>query len=38
MIGTYLTKNEMKTIINKLEFVEQPWNCPHGIIIIIVVL
>ena len=30
MIGTALQQHEMTTIINKLEQIEQPWNCPHG--------
>lgn len=30
MIGTALNHNEMKNIIQQLETIDQPWNCPHG--------
>ena len=30
MIGTALQKNEMKTIVEKMATLDQPWNCPHG--------
>lgn len=30
MIGTALKAQEMQRVVNKLEHVEQPWNCPHG--------
>ena len=30
MIGTALQKNEMKTIVEKMSTLDQPWNCPHG--------
>lgn len=30
MIGTSLSLNEMKSIVNNLSSIEQPWNCPHG--------
>lgn len=30
MIGTALSKTEMRTIVQQMVSVEQPWNCPHG--------
>ena len=30
MIGTALNVHEMKTVVTKLEGIDQPWNCPHG--------
>jgi DNA mismatch repair protein PMS2 len=30
MIGTCLNYNDMKSIVNNLSTIEQPWNCPHG--------
>lgn len=30
MIGTSLTTNEMRKIVDNLKDIEQPWNCPHG--------
>ena len=30
MIGTALQHREMKSIVEKLAGIEQPWNCPHG--------
>jgi DNA mismatch repair protein PMS2 len=30
MIGTALKPQEMSRVVEKLENVEQPWNCPHG--------
>ncbi|XP_074649562.1 mismatch repair endonuclease PMS2-like [Tubulanus polymorphus] len=30
MIGTALTKPEMKKLLNHMSEIEQPWNCPHG--------
>uniref|UniRef100_A0A0N4ZR31 DNA mismatch repair protein MLH2 n=1 Tax=Parastrongyloides trichosuri TaxID=131310 RepID=A0A0N4ZR31_PARTI len=30
MIGTPLTKQKMKTIVENLATLEIPWNCPHG--------
>mmetsp|Transcript_4494 Transcript_4494/g.4650 ORF Transcript_4494/g.4650 Transcript_4494/m.4650 type:complete len:145 (+) Transcript_4494:2-436(+) len=30
MIGTAMQRNEMKAVVNKLEHIDQPWNCPHG--------
>jgi DNA mismatch repair protein PMS2 len=30
MIGTALNRKEMKNIIQQLENIDQPWNCPHG--------
>jgi DNA mismatch repair ATPase MutL len=30
MIGTALTTAEMRGIVNRLDSIEQPWNCPHG--------
>ncbi|CAJ0593653.1 unnamed protein product [Cylicocyclus nassatus] len=30
MIGTALTTTQMKTIVNHLGTLDQPWNCPHG--------
>lgn len=30
MIGTPLSINEMKSIVNNLSSIQQPWNCPHG--------
>ena len=30
MIGTALKHSEMRSILDKLPGVEQPWNCPHG--------
>lgn len=30
MIGTAMQESEMKTVISRLEKIDQPWNCPHG--------
>nr|DBA11357.1 TPA_inf: PMS1 [Pseudozyma hubeiensis] len=30
MIGTALNKGRMKSILNNMGTIEQPWNCPHG--------
>jgi DNA mismatch repair protein PMS2 len=30
MIGTSLNMGEMKRVINHLNEIEKPWNCPHG--------
>jgi DNA mismatch repair protein PMS2 len=30
MIGTAMQHNEMKSVVGRLEKIEQPWNCPHG--------
>lgn len=30
MIGTALNATQMKSIINNLASIDQPWNCPHG--------
>jgi len=30
MIGTCMKTSEMRSIVDRLEHVEQPWNCPHG--------
>mmetsp|Transcript_7801 Transcript_7801/g.8944 ORF Transcript_7801/g.8944 Transcript_7801/m.8944 type:complete len:1029 (-) Transcript_7801:38-3124(-) len=30
MIGKALSKREMKTVVQRMSGVEQPWNCPHG--------
>lgn len=30
MIGTAMQESEMKTIVGRLEKIDQPWNCPHG--------
>ena len=30
MIGTALHTRDMSRIVERLEHVEQPWNCPHG--------
>jgi DNA mismatch repair protein PMS2 len=25
-----MQRHEMKAVVNKLEHIDQPWNCPHG--------
>ena len=30
MIGTALQHQEMKSVVGRLENIDQPWNCPHG--------
>ena len=30
MIGTALSKSVMRNIVDHMETLEQPWNCPHG--------
>lgn len=30
MIGTAMQESEMKTVVGRLEKIDQPWNCPHG--------
>ena len=30
MIGTALQHQEMKSVVGRLESIDQPWNCPHG--------
>jgi DNA mismatch repair ATPase MutL len=30
MIGTAMQHHEMKSVVGRLEKIEQPWNCPHG--------
>ncbi|XP_077481717.1 mismatch repair endonuclease PMS2 [Stigmatopora argus] len=30
MIGTALSRSEMKKIVVRMGEIEQPWNCPHG--------
>ena len=30
MIGTALQHQEMKSVVGRLETIDQPWNCPHG--------
>jgi hypothetical protein len=30
MIGTAMQDSEMKTVVGRLEKIDQPWNCPHG--------
>eukprot|EP00051_Salpingoeca_urceolata_P022299 m.359958 g.359958 ORF g.359958 m.359958 type:complete len:1014 (+) comp19953_c2_seq4:5393-8434(+) len=30
MVGTALTKSAMKTLVQHMGEIEQPWNCPHG--------
>ena len=30
MIGTALQHQEMKSVVSRLESIDQPWNCPHG--------
>lgn len=30
MIGTAMQHYEMKSVVGRLEKIEQPWNCPHG--------
>lgn len=30
MIGTALTRGRMKSVLNNMGTIEQPWNCPHG--------
>ena len=30
MIGTAMQESEMKTVVSRLEKIDQPWNCPHG--------
>ena len=30
MIGTALTKADMRKLILHMSELEQPWNCPHG--------
>ena len=30
MIGTPLSKTQMRSIINNMSDLDQPWNCPHG--------
>lgn len=30
MIGTALNKGRMKSVLNNMGTIEQPWNCPHG--------
>lgn len=30
MIGSALKYREMRTIVDNLSTIEQPWNCPHG--------
>ena len=30
MIGTSLNASEMKRVVNHLNEIEKPWNCPHG--------
>ncbi|CAH2039774.1 unnamed protein product, partial [Iphiclides podalirius] len=30
MIGTALSKADMKTLVNHMADIDKPWNCPHG--------
>lgn len=30
MIGTALNKKVMKSLVDHMGEIEQPWNCPHG--------
>ena len=30
MIGTAMNKSQMKTILQQMSKMDQPWNCPHG--------
>ncbi|GBP55923.1 Mismatch repair endonuclease PMS2 [Eumeta japonica] len=30
MIGTALSKSDMKTLVDHMAQIEKPWNCPHG--------
>jgi DNA mismatch repair protein PMS2 len=30
MFGKVLSQIEMKSIVNNLSQIKQPWNCPHG--------
>merc|ERR1711874_159254 len=30
MIGTSLSKAEMRRLVDHMGEIEQPWNCPHG--------
>jgi DNA mismatch repair protein PMS2 len=30
MIGTALQKSKMRTLVNHMGTMDQPWNCPHG--------
>ena len=30
MVGTALSSHEMRSVVDHLSTIEQPWNCPHG--------
>lgn len=30
MVGTALSRDEMRKIVNHMGHMEHPWNCPHG--------
>ncbi|RXG67168.1 Mismatch repair endonuclease PMS2 [Armadillidium vulgare] len=30
MIGTHLSRSQMRKLIDHMSEIEQPWNCPHG--------
>lgn len=30
MVGTALSRSQMKTLLNHMAEIEHPWNCPHG--------
>ncbi|XP_047738687.1 mismatch repair endonuclease PMS2 isoform X3 [Hyalella azteca] len=30
MVGTALSKNQMRDLVDHMGQIEQPWNCPHG--------